>query len=129
MRLHSGLPRVFMTCFVFPFILGNGSQNGKRDQLSFSSFEAINLARRDLYDNVVYLHQIENFYNEYPVNDHDWEATHLGKGLWRIEANVSFDVINIATQKKSDKRNEYHLEWNFDENSRSLSLTTKKPIR
>ncbi len=129
MRLHSGLPRVFMTCFVFPLILGNVSQNSKQHQLSLSSFEAITLARKDLYDNVIYVRQIENFYNEYPVNDHDWEATYLGKGLWRIEANVSFDVINIATQKKSDKRNEYHLEWNFDENSRSLSLTTKKPIR
>ena len=128
MGLYLSLPVAFMTCFVFPFILGNGSQNSKRDQLSFSSFEAINLARRDLYDNVIYVHQVENFYNEYPVNDRDWQATHLDKGIWHIEADVSFDIINIATQKKLDKRNEYRLQWNFDENSRSLSLTKREPI-
>jgi len=127
--LYLALLFLFTPCLVFSFVLGNESQSGKRNQLSFSSLEAINLARRDLYDNVIYVRQIENFYEEYPVSDCDWQATHLGKGIWRIEADVSFGVISIATQKKLDKRNEYHLEWNFDENSKSLSLTKKESIR
>ena len=106
-----------------------GNRSDKQGQPSLSSDEVIAIARRDLYDNVIYVRQVEVFLNEYPVTDRDWTATYVGNGMWSIEANVGFDIINIATQKKLDKRKEYRLGWNFYEGSRSLSLTARAPIR